>query len=154
VDAQPLAVVGWATVVPLYRFGGGGGRGGADVDRYRGGACHVPAVRLDAFLVSLAGAIHNFRLYDRRDEQVLLSGAIVGVVASIGYLALFLWSRRFPFRDPRPTPRPVRLSYAVLVLALVPVGIALITTSPHMFPWALKPESSVFFDWVLLTSAL
>jgi len=66
---------------------------------------------------------------------------------------LFFWSRRIPIRDPRPTPWPVRLSYGLFTAVLVVVGGALILQTPNIFPWPLKPESSVVFGWMFLGDA-
>ena len=109
---------------------------------------------LDAVVVALAGAVLNGLLYASRRDAVLLGAAIVGGVAAVGYLALYLWSRRFSFRDPRHTPMAVRSSFAVFVVALLLTGAALLAGVDHIFPWPLKSESSTFFGWVLLASAL
>jgi hypothetical protein len=109
---------------------------------------------LDAVVVSVAGAVLDGSLYATRGEGQLLRGAIVGIVAAIVSLGLYLWSRSFSARDPRPTPTLVRLSYAVFVVALSIAGVALLARVDHIFPWTLKPETSIFIGSVLLGSAL
>jgi len=68
-------------------------------------------------------------------------------------ILLFFWSRSIPIRDPRPTPWPVRISFAVFIVVLVAVGTALILKTPRIFPWPLNPDSSVVFGWMFLGDA-
>ena len=68
-------------------------------------------------------------------------------------LLLFLWSRRIPIRDRRPTPWLVRASYGLFIVVLVGVGIALILKIKNVFPWDLNGDSSVVFGWMFLGDA-
>jgi hypothetical protein len=63
---------------------------------------------------------------------------------------VFLYSRRLPFRDTRPTPALVRYSFAVFSLALLLTGGALIMVRPNIFPWPLSAENSVFYGCIFL----
>jgi hypothetical protein len=68
-------------------------------------------------------------------------------------IALLVWSRRHPTRDPRLTPFFVRLSFALFVAALLIAGGALLLKMPNVMPWPLKPESSVMIGWIFIGDA-
>jgi hypothetical protein len=82
-------------------------------------------------------------------------GAYVAAFAVLGLLSLaaFLWARRIPMRDPRPMPGPVRVSFAVLSVALIGFGTALLFGA-DVFPWDLRDESSVIFGLIYLGAAI
>jgi hypothetical protein len=69
-------------------------------------------------------------------------------------VALLVWSRRYPIRDPRPTPFFVRVSFVLFVAALLIAGGALLLKMPNIMPWPLKPESSVMIGWIFIGDAL
>lgn len=75
--------------------------------------------------------------------------AFAGVMVALN-IGLFVYSRRFPFQDTRPTPAPVRYSFAGFSLALLLAGGALIGVRPNIFPWPLSPENSVFYGSIFL----
>ncbi len=58
------------------------------------------------------------------------------------------WARRFPLRDLRPTPTLVRISFAVFAVILLMVSVSLLLKIPNIFPWPLKPETSVMIGWI------
>jgi hypothetical protein len=68
-------------------------------------------------------------------------------------LWLFLWSRRLPVAETQPTPRLVSISYAAFAAVLILVGGALVLKTPNVFPWPLKPETSVVFGWIFIGDA-
>lgn len=53
-------------------------------------------------------------------------------------VALLLWSRRHPIRDPRPTPFFVRVSFVLFVVALLIAGGTLLLKMPNVMPWPLS----------------
>jgi hypothetical protein len=77
--------------------------------------------------------------------------AVFGV-AFLAMIATVAWSRRLPWRDERPMPGPVRASFAGFALALTAAGTALVLEA-DIFPWELRPETSVIFGFIYLGAA-
>jgi hypothetical protein len=75
-----------------------------------------------------------------------VAGALVG-------LMLLRWSLGHPWRDPRPTPRLVRGSFAFFVVALVVVASLLIARVPDILPWPITPELSTLIGIMFLGAA-
>jgi hypothetical protein len=73
-------------------------------------------------------------------------GAIVGIV-------MLRWALRQRWRDPRPTPRPVRWSFLVFIIALLIVGGLLVLRVPGIMPWNVTPELSTLFGCMFLGAA-
>jgi len=67
-----------------------------------------------------------------------------GIIA-LTAAAMLHWSLRDKPRDGRAIPPIVRASFIVFTLALLAAGVALIAKMPHIFPWPLKPETSVMY---------
>lgn len=75
-----------------------------------------------------------------------VAGAFVGLV-------LLRWSLGHAWRDPRPTPRLVRGSFAFFVVALVIVASLLIARVPDILPWPVTPELSTLIGIMFLGAA-
>ena len=73
-------------------------------------------------------------------------GFLVSVVA-------FLWARRVPVRDPRPTPTGALVSFLLFALVLIAASIALFMRQEAIFPWPLNPDTSMLFGWIFLGDA-
>jgi hypothetical protein len=73
--------------------------------------------------------------------------------ATLFGLWLLRWALGHPWRDPRPLPRPVGISFAVFTAALIPVGLALVLRVPGILPWAVTPELSTLFGLMFLGAA-
>ncbi len=73
--------------------------------------------------------------------------------AAASSLAVFLWSRRIPWRDQREMPAPVRGSFTLLAAVLLAAGTALILGA-DIFPWDLRSETSVIFGFIYLGAAV
>jgi hypothetical protein len=114
----------------------------------------LAAQTLDSAVVNgLAAGYLLFRVL-RHDDDDLLVAAVVCLAMAVVSLLIYLWSRRLPVRDPRPTPRFVRGWFAFFVSALVLVGTALFFQVERVFPWDLDPRSSTIFGAVFLGSAV
>jgi hypothetical protein len=87
-------------------------------------------------------------------EPRLLAYAAGYAALTPAAVASYFMSRRFPLRDSRPMPGPVRVSFGLFAATLLVVGAALLLRAPHIFPWALRPESSVLFGWIYLGAAV
>ena len=68
-------------------------------------------------------------------------------------LGLIFWAQRFVLTDQRMMPLGLRFAFGLFVVALVAVGGALVAKVPDVFPWPLKPETSVLFGWMFLGDA-
>ncbi|GAB4411979.1 MAG: hypothetical protein Kow00106_06490 [Anaerolineae bacterium] len=86
------------------------------------------------------------------DNRLLTSGVVVGAMAVVSVL-LAVWSRRFAYKDQRPTPLPVRVAFGFFTIVLIVVGGMLVTKRPDTFPWTLRDEVSVVYGWVFLGAA-
>jgi hypothetical protein len=111
----------------------------------------LPAGSLNLFVIALTSTIYFFNLFSQGRSE-LLPFAMASIVEMISTGALFLWSRRLPLTDPRPTPGLVRISFGIFVVSLLFAGTALILKLP-IFPWDLNPESSVIFGCIFLGDA-
>lgn len=100
------------------------------------------------------GAAYLFLLHGRAGERRLLVTALVLALGVLVFAGIFLWSRRIPWRDPRPAPGPVRAAFALFAAALVIVGVALVRQAPQIFPWPLVPASSTLYGWIFLGAAV
>lgn len=102
-------------------------------------------------LFLLSGALQtppNFSM----SPKIWVYGTIC-IVFALFNLWLVFWARRFPETDRRPMPMGLRFAFAIFVFALVTVGIAMIAKVEGIFPWPLKPETSVVFGWMFLGDA-
>jgi hypothetical protein len=86
-------------------------------------------------------------------RPALLPYTLVIAIAALVSLWLFWWSRRIAIHDPRPTPRPVLVAFGLFVAILLAAGSALLLRVPTIFPWPLKPESSVMFGLIFIGDA-
>jgi hypothetical protein len=116
------------------------------------GAATAGALNLAVTLGGAAGSL--VVLSARQGATRLLAYALAYGLVALAAVAIMRWSRRIPLRDPRPVPRPVRLSFAIFAALLILTGGALLARAPHPFPWPLNPQSSVLFGWIFLGNAL
>jgi hypothetical protein len=82
----------------------------------------------------------------------MLVFSLASILMALASGAAFLWSRRLPLTDPRPTPMLVRVSFGIFIVLLFLAGGALILRMP-VFPWDLNPDSSVIFGCIFLGDA-
>ena len=111
----------------------------------------LPAGSLNIFVIALAASVYFFSLAAQGRPGMSLFGLISALMALAG-AAAFLWSRRIPLADSRPTPGLVRVSFGIFAAALLLAGGALILRQP-IFPWDLSPDSSVVFGCIFLGDA-
>lgn len=103
-------------------------------------------VGLDAFvltaplaLISLTSGRASMRTF----------GILAALTASAGAFAL-IWFHRYPWRDARPTPVPVRVAFTIFVLALWATGGALVMGSLRVLPWNVSPEVARVYGLIFL----
>jgi len=98
-------------------------------------------------------SIHLFQLYARNQEMYILILAIISAIAVPILVVIFNWSRKYEVRDIRPLPGLIKISFIVFFIVLILTGFNLVRQAPVVFPWPLKPESSVIFGWIFLGAA-
>lgn len=97
--------------------------------------------------------IYMLQDYNTSEDNRLLVGALVVGTGAVVSIILVLWARRFPYKDSRPTPLPVRVAFGFFTVVLIIVGWMLVTKRPNTFPWTLRDEVSVVYGWVFLGAA-
>jgi hypothetical protein len=111
-----------------------------------GGAANLAVMYAGMFVyvLTIAG--------DAGEPQLWPYAVVFAVAGAISAVAIAR-TRHDAWRDPRPTPAPVRRSFAAFAVILTAVGIALICRA-DIFPWTLPSESSVMFGLVYLGAAV
>jgi hypothetical protein len=99
-------------------------------------------------------AAFSFAVYAAQPERsgTLAYAMVCSALAALA-LALLWTTRASDFRDMRPTPGFVRLSFAVFVIGLVLAGGGLVLRVGNIFPWPLSAEQSALYGWMFLGSA-
>jgi len=111
----------------------------------------LPAGSLNIFVIALTTSLYFFNLTSRGRSAMLVFG-LASILMVFVSGAIFLWSRRLPLTDSRPTPMPVRVSFGIFIVSLFLAGGALVLRMP-VFPWDLNPDSSVIFGCIFLGDA-
>ncbi len=111
----------------------------------------LPAGSLNIFVIALSTSIYFFNLVSQGRSGMLIFG-IASIVMALMGAAAFLWSRRLPLSDPRPTPGLVRVSFGIFIVSLFLAAGALILHLP-VFPWDLNPDTSIVFGCIFLGDA-
>lgn len=109
--------------------------------------------------VSLATAaagtsIYLFYLNNHQQNAQVRVTAVVFAIFVLLNLLIYLWSRRIPIRDQRDEPLMVEFTLLLFIIVLVLVGSALLRQTPLVFPWPVKPESSVIFGLMFFAAAI
>ena len=115
------------------------------------GAARGGAVNLG--VTSAGTALYFSYLYSQNQELQLLISAVVSVIAVLANIVIFNWSRKIPIRDQRPMPALVKFSFVIFIAVLLLASTLLILRAAVIFPWPLKPESSVIFGLIFLGAA-
>ena len=112
----------------------------------------LPAGTLNVFVIALTTTLYFLSLVLKDGQSAFLPYVLAGIVFIIMSALTFLWSRRFPVKDSRPTPRLVLFSFGIFVISLILTAGALLLRQP-IFPWTLTPESSIIFGCIFLGDA-
>ncbi|HRW07698.1 MAG TPA: hypothetical protein P5121_21500 [Caldilineaceae bacterium] len=84
--------------------------------------------------------------------RIWIYGTFCAIFALFNFWLIF-WARQFPETDRRPMPVGLRVAFTIFVVALIAVGVAMVAQVEGIFPWPLKPASSVVFGWMFLGDA-
>lgn len=112
----------------------------------------LPAGSLNVLVIAATTSIYFFQLALQKDRPDMIPFGIMALVSVVASGAAFLWSRRLPLNDSRPTPLLVRVSFGIFIASLILAGGSLIFRIP-VFPWALNPDSSVIFGCIFIGDA-
>jgi len=112
----------------------------------------LPAGTLNVFVIALTTTLYFFFLIVKAGRADFWPYALAGIVSIVMSALTFLWSRRFPLKDSRPTPRLVLVSFGIFTIALILTAAALLLRQP-IFPWTLTAESSIVFGCIFLGDA-
>ena len=99
-------------------------------------------------------AAFSFQKYSRIPDKDLILLIVAGMGGVLFGIVLFLWSRRIPFHDTQPTPRPVRIAFGIFIVALILVGSALVLKTDNIMPWRLGAEASILYGWFFIGAAI
>ena len=107
------------------------------------------------FMVTYSGLAITLLIFGSSVAEMIsvklyLAAAIISVLFNG---LLYLMVSATPIKDNRPVPWLLRASFMVFFLLLIGVAIALITNYQTVFPWPLKPQSSVVFGWIFMGAA-
>ena len=105
---------------------------------------------INLLITGLAIMVASILFWRQGGPAALLPFAILGALLAALCAGLLLYSRRFAFVDTRPTPWPVRFSFASFAVALALTGGALVMVRPNIFPWPLSAPNSVFYGGIFL----
>ena len=111
----------------------------------------LPAGTLNIFVIAVATSVYFFRLASQGRPELFLYGIFSVITALLSGMS-FLWTRKLPLTDTRPTPNLVRISFGFFTASLILSGIALVLRLP-VFPWDLNPDSSIIFGCIFLGDA-
>lgn len=97
-------------------------------------------------VIALASAFGGGGLGQGLFGMATVAGIVVGAM-------LLRWALTHPWRDTRPTPRPVRIAFAIFVVALIVASSLLILQVPRVLPWYVTPQLSTLYGLMFLGAA-
>ncbi len=113
----------------------------------------LAGIAIDYITIFIPFAVFSFAQAAGGNAESSVHVAAFGGVSAVGAVVglwLLRWSRAHPWRDPRPTPRVVRGSFVVFIIALLIVSGLLIAQVPDIIPWAITPELSTLIGCMFL----
>jgi len=107
------------------------------------------------FTITYSGIAITLLLFGASVSEIIsvklfLTVAIVSVLFN---MLLYLAVLNVPFNRQQRVPWLLRASFLLFFVLLVGVGSALIMRYQAVFPWPLKPQSSVVFGWIFMGAA-
>jgi hypothetical protein len=105
---------------------------------------------IDLLLTCSGAAIFLQRSYQQDGDPFKRSAAVVFAVLALLMLVTAAATLRFPVRDTRTLPVPIRLALMPVGAALVIGGILMLLGTPDVYPWDLTPETAALYGWIYL----
>ncbi len=65
-----------------------------------------------------------------------------------------IWFTRYPYRDNRPTPKPVLIGFGIFVAALVVIGGLMAMGNEHILFWQPTKESTRVYGWFFIGASM
>lgn len=114
----------------------------------------LAGIALDYITIFLPFGVYSLvRAFDDTlSQERLLAFGVVSLVGALVGLAMLRWSLQSGWRDRRPTPRLVRWSFAVFIVALVVVATMLLART-EVLPWTVTGDLSTLIGFMLLGAA-
>ncbi|MBW4438488.1 MAG: hypothetical protein KME04_15210 [Pleurocapsa minor GSE-CHR-MK-17-07R] len=106
---------------------------------------------IDLTVTFIGMGVFSIQLYfgDTSRQSILVFGILA--LLSAAALAGIAWkSWGIALKDKRPTPRFVRISFALFAVTLLLAGGALILKTNNIFPWNIGEELRVLYGWIFL----
>jgi hypothetical protein len=114
----------------------------------------LAGIALDYIFLFGPLAVFSLQKHSRIPNRELILLIVAGAMGVVVGIALFLWSRRIPFQQTQPTPRPVRIAFGVFIVALILIGGALVLKTDRIMPWSLTDDASVLYGWFFIGAAV
>jgi len=92
----------------------------------------------------------SFSVYAATSRQPVLLFGVITLIGFLVTLGLIYFGFQHKFKDVRPTPVLVRVSFLAFFINLVYSGAQLALSKPGVFPWELTHQQSVLYGWIFL----
>ncbi len=106
-------------------------------------------IAIDYVLIFVPVGVYALQSITISTPELQVFGAISSLMAGIGAW-LFTRTTNAPIHDKTPTPTPVRIAFAIFVIALLIAGGALVLKTPNILPWGVTPGIGVVYGWMFL----
>ncbi|MBL8162543.1 MAG: hypothetical protein JNJ61_11195 [Anaerolineae bacterium] len=116
----------------------------------------LAGIAVDYLAIFTPMGIFAFQLASRSSGALASKQWLFAVACLIGVIAgavMLWWSRRIPIRDTRSVPKVIRVTFIVLVIALIGAGGLLTTMQPNILPWTITGAGSVVYGWIFFGAA-
>ena len=114
----------------------------------------LAGIGFDYVTILLPTSVVSFQSAAGGGSSLLGPYAVLCLIGALFGMGLVFWTLRVPIQASPPVPGLVRWSFVVFVLALLLVGIRLITKVPNSIPWKITPDLSVVIGWMFLGAAM
>ncbi len=111
----------------------------------------LAGVFLDFATIFVPVAIYTYQISGRNPS--LRTFSVVSLLMAVFGLAMFVYTLRIPYRNPRPTPRPLRWMFGLFIVALIVAGGQLVLKAPNVLPWDVNLSGRIIYGWMFLGAA-